>query len=114
MHDATEFAGRAARAWMGAWFAGLDAMTTIAARLPIIAADPTGAEARRMVSEKWVAAGQGSFAASMQLARLAMGPAVRGPVAAAQAALGVAEAAARPARKRVRANAARLSRRKRR
>jgi hypothetical protein len=72
---------------------------------------PTAAgtlEAERMVSEKVAAAFEGGMAASRVLGRLAT---AAGPVAAAGVMVAAGEAALRPVKRTVRANARRLSRR---
>ena len=98
--------------------ASQDAAVTIAARLPMIAkasrkpAAPPPAEMQRMVSEKAEAAMQGAFAASMAMGKLwtrAMFGGLRTPMDVAQGLASVADAAMKPARQRVRANAKRLS-----
>jgi hypothetical protein len=109
--DLTELAMAGTRWWLDAWTAQANAMTTIALRLPIVMADPHGHEARRMVSEKVVAAGQGGFAAAAKAGEAMMAAAAgAGPVASARAMLAVVEAASRPAKHRVRKNARRLMR----
>jgi hypothetical protein len=92
------------RLWWNNVEASANAFATIALRLPLLASqDPTRgtAEAQRMVREKVAALAEGGFAAGRQASRsLGKAPAD---------ALGIAEALSRPAHKRVRANAKRLS-----
>ena len=96
---------------------GLAAWTTIAMRMPEFAAEtaagrPPSAETQRMVSEKLAAAAQGAIDGGMAGARLA-GRMMAGRVdatALASGMLDVAEAAGRPAQRKVRANARRLTR----
>lgn len=64
-------------------------------------------EAERMVTEKLSAAIEGGVAASRVLSGVAFAP---GPMAAAGMMVAAGEAALRPAKRRVRANARRLSR----
>lgn len=101
--------------------ASQDAAVTVAARLPIIAkasqrsAAPPSAEMQLMVSEKAEAAMQGAFAASMAMGQLwtrAMFGGLRTPMDVAHGLAGVADAAMKPARITVRANARRLSRKR--
>ena len=98
--------------------AAQDAAVTIGARLPMIAtasrspASPPSAEMRRMVSEKTEAAMQGAVAAGVALGQLwtrAMFGGLRTPMDVAHGLAHVADMAMQPARKRVRANAKRLS-----
>ena len=108
MKDLTDLTMAGMRCWLDAWTAQADAMTTIALRLPIVMANPNGREARRMVSEKVLAAGQGTFAAAMKANEAMMAAATgAGPIANARAMLAVAEAASRPANRRVSKTAAR-------
>jgi len=91
---------------------------TISRRMPILASLPfwphpeSIIEANLMVIEKFEALAEGTLAASQQLTalslRAAMGKADAGDIATGM--MAVAVAAARPAQKRVRANARRLSR----
>ncbi len=98
--------------------AGTDAAVTIAARTHKLAApDVEGAsaqvrEARRMVDEKILAACEGAFAAQMAWGAFVMKATLGGVRTFEDAALGlagVAEAAVKPARRTVRANAKRLT-----
>jgi hypothetical protein len=95
---------------------GADAAVTIAARtFGLLQPGGTHApEATRMVEEKVVAAYEGAFGASMAWGAFLFASAWRGGATAAQlshALIDVAEAAAGPARRKVRANARRLSKR---
>ena len=113
MKDATDFAFGATTALFEAWWDAAAAITTIAARLPIVAADPTGREAHRMVAEKAAAAAQASLAAGYAFGRMALTPPnMAKPFAVASGLLKVAKAANRPVSKKVRANARRLTRAK--
>ena len=92
------------------------AAVTIAARAPILFGLPTrdghsARETQRMVAEKVEAAIEGTAAAQVAMmklwTRMAFGG-VRGPTAFAHGLADVANAATRPAQRRVRANAKRL------
>jgi hypothetical protein len=96
-----------------------DAALTIAARLPLIAKATRGPaivppqELRTMVNEKVAAAMLGTAAASFAWGNFwtrAMFGSIRTPLDAAHGLASVAEAAMKPARRTVRANARRLSR----
>ena len=95
---------------------GVDAALTIAARTQSLMwpGQPTeqAREARLMVQEKLDAAVEGAFAAqaawSAFLLKAAFGG-VRTPNDVSMALAGIAEAAAKPARRKVRANALRLA-----
>jgi hypothetical protein len=92
------------RLWWNHGEAGANAWMTIALRLPLLASqDPTrpSAEARRMVREKIAALAEGSLAAGLHASRTVG----RSPPDV----IGIVDALARPARKRVRANAKRLA-----
>ena len=99
---------------------GVAAWTTIAMRMPDLATEaasgrPPSAATRRMVGEKLAAAAQGAMDGAMAGARFA-GRMMTGRVDAAAIAAGmmdIAEAAALPAQRKVRANARRLTRRRR-
>ncbi len=97
--------------WMDAVAAGVATATTLSVRLPQIAAGTmTSAEATRMVGEKMAAAGEGFAAGSAAAARIAGKRLVRpAPHRAFHDVSEIAEAASRPARRRVELNAARLS-----
>lgn len=85
-------------------------MTTRLSRLAVEAGSPSAVglrEAERMVSEKIAAAVEGGAAAARVLTGL---PMATGPVAAAGVLMSAGEAAIRPASRRLRANARRLSR----
>jgi hypothetical protein len=97
--------------------AGADAAATIAARTPGLmmhGLNPTAEsarEARRMVEEKVEAFVEGAAAAQFAWASLMIKAAfggIRGPSDLSLGMTGVAEAAMRPARRKVRANAKRL------
>lgn len=85
----------------------------VATRLARMTTEPGGPtsdgarEAERMVTEKISAAFEGGMAASRVLSGVAFAPS---PFAAAGMMVAAGEAALRPARRRVRANARRLSR----
>jgi shikimate kinase len=93
---------------------GLDAAVTIAARTPGLMI-PTGENAReaaRMVEEKVAAAFEGTFGAAMAWGSFLFASALRGgatPTQFSHALFDVAEAAAAPAHRTVRANARRLT-----
>jgi hypothetical protein len=114
VNDWTMLGTRAFRMWLDTMNAGAAAWTTIATRLPILAEKGlTSPEASRMIQEKVAAATEGAAKASlagMALAGRAIGGV--GPIAAASGALRVADALARPARRKVKANAKRLTRRR--
>jgi hypothetical protein len=109
---------RAFGASFAAFEASVAAAVTIAARAPIIAGHVAGTrsgrpdESLRMVTEKMEAAAEGVMAAQMAMwslwVQMAFGG-VRGPTALAHGFVDIAEAAIRPAHRRVRANAKRLS-----
>ena len=98
--------------------AAQDAAVTIHARLPVMAraAGNPGrvpVEVQDMVSEKVSAALQGALSGSMALGQFwsrALTGRIRTPMEAMQGIANVADAAMRPARIRVRANARRLTR----
>ena len=98
--------------------AGLDSAVTIAARTPGLMTaglDPAGAGAREvglLVREKADAACEGAFAAQMALNSFLIKAAFGGvttPDHVSHALVDIAEAAMGPARKKVRANAKRLT-----
>ena len=100
--------------------AAQDAAVTISARLPDLAqassnvTSAPSAEVQRMVSEKLEASVQGGLAASVAFGAFwlqAMTGGVRTPMELTQGLAQVADAAMRPARNKVRANAIRLCRR---
>ena len=91
----------------------LDAAVTIAARTPglIHPSGDNAREAARMVEEKIVAAYEGAIGASLSWGAFLFASALRGgatPSQLSHALFDVAEAAAAPARRTVRANARRL------
>lgn len=96
---------------------GHDSAVTIGHRMPMLAAMPFwpsfahALEMQRMVTEKMAAFVEGSLAASQEAAGLTMRAALGRADAAelTSGALSIALAASRPARRRVRANARRLS-----
>ena len=102
-----------------AWEMQAAAWTTVAMRLPHLAdmaahpGAPPSRETRKMVSEKLAAAAEGARQASIASVKLA-GDMMTRPMGATSLAVGVlkvAEAAARPAKQRVKANARRLTNR---
>lgn len=109
---------RAVRMSFVALEASVAAGVTIAARAPILMSHLTGRPERseesvRMVAEKIEAAFEGAAAAQVALwslwGQMAFGM-VRGPTALAHGMADVADAAMKPAHRRVRANARRLVR----
>ena len=95
---------------------GLDAAVTIAARTPglLLPNSDNAREAARMVEEKIAAASEGVVGASLAWGAFLFASALRGGATPAQfshALFDVAEAATAPARRTVRANARRLSKR---
>ena len=91
------------------------AATTIAARTPglMLPGEDNALEARRMVQEKVAAAYEGAMGASLAWGSFLFASALRGgatPTQFSHALFDVAEAATKPARITVRANARRLSR----
>jgi hypothetical protein len=115
MHDLFEFNRRLLQFWSDMARAQTDAVLTIACRMPELARNgnrigPPSAEMQRMVSEKVAAYQEGAMAAGAA-AIAGSAAATKGPVAAAGLMLEVTKAATKPARRRVRANAKRLSRR---
>ncbi len=108
---------------MSSWFEACEinaaSLATISARLPLIAAASTGFgdrkarhETQAMVTEKLFAATEGAQAGALETAKVAL-KVMAGhthPVAVAGHFMDVASATTAPARKKVRANAKRLSR----
>lgn len=107
---------------MSSWFEFCDvqvaSMATISARLPMIAATVYGFgdakandETQNMVTEKLIAATEGAQAGALESAKVAWKwmSGESHPVAIAGHFMDVAAAATRPARKKVHANAKRLS-----
>jgi hypothetical protein len=115
MNDLLELNRRAATFGWALLEAQAQAWMVIGMRMPGLAASaaslPGGSqgENRTMVSEKLRAAQQGMLAGSQAAGALGAAAGL-GPVAFATAMLGVMEASAGPAHRRVRANALRLSR----
>ena len=116
MRDFFALQTRAVRMMFDTVQANNDAMTTIAMRLPMIAAEglsgrPPSAEMKRMVGEKVEAALQGSVngtrAAGSLVLRALLGQ--MNPTRLAHDIMGVADAVQSPARRRVKANAKRLT-----
>lgn len=109
---------RMVRSWFEFFEVYLATCATISARLPIIAAAASGfgdpkahRETRVMVTEKLRAASQGAEAGALETAKAAL-KVMTGqthPVAMAGHMMDVAAAATRPARRKVRANARRLT-----
>ncbi len=104
------------RFWFDACLAGQAATTTIAIRsmrlqIAMMTGDCTGGpEGRRMIEEKFKATREGAFAASRRVVRASF----KGPMALAAETPEILMAAARPAMKKSRANARRLTRLKKR
>ncbi|WP_237480023.1 hypothetical protein [Lichenibacterium dinghuense] len=99
--------------WADAMATGVATAVTLSVRVPqLLAGTMTAAESTRMVAEKAAAAGEGLLAGSAAAARVAARRLARlAPHRAVEDALEIAEAMSRPARRRVKANAARLSKR---
>lgn len=119
MKDLLDLNMRIYRLWWESVEANSAAWTTIAMRLPHLAeslqpgATPSH-ETQTMIAEKVIAIAQGARDASLVTAHLA-GKMLQGPIGPTEMAvnmLKVAEAATRPANRRVRANAERLTRKK--
>lgn len=96
---------------------GFDAAVTIAARTPGLMSPgaENAVEAARMVEEKVVAAAEGAVGASLAWGAFLFTSMLRGgatPTQLSHALFDVAEAAAAPARRTVRANARRLTKRR--
>jgi hypothetical protein len=118
MKDYFALHGRLMRAGLEMFEVQAAAMATISARLPMLAATATGLGSKRqhretqvMVAEKLKAASEGAGLGAMETARVTMkvlfGDAH--PAAVAGHMMDVAAAATRPARRKVRANAKRLT-----
>jgi hypothetical protein len=97
---------------------GVDAAQTVSARIPsLVTPTPTFwemAERNRMVTEKLDAFAQGAFDASLALGQFWMRAAlggVRSPSDVMSGMVEIADAATKPASRRVRANAKRLTKR---
>jgi hypothetical protein len=115
MQDLLDLNLRLARFWFAAVEAQANAATTIGFRMPAVAramtsSGPPSAEAKRMVSEKTQAVMSGATGAGAAMMKGGLSAFGLGPVAAANFALSVGEAAMRPAQRRVKANARRLGR----
>ena len=85
--------------------AGLDAMTTLAFRWPILLASGSEREWQRAWTEKVVAAQSGMMGAALAWQRMLWGPGIT-----ARGLLDTGDAMMAPAYRKVRANARRLSR----
>jgi hypothetical protein len=106
--------------WFDVYETNAAAMTTISARLPMIAAAASGfgdkkshRETRSMLTEKLMAATEGAQAGALESAKVAL-KVMTGqthPVEVAGHMMDMAAAATGPARKKVKANARRLSER---
>ena len=115
MNDLFALQARTMRWWMSSMQANADALTTIALRVPLLAASgitPTGPsrEARQMVTEKMEAMFEGSIKGAIAGSELAL-RAFTGQLNAttlASGMVGIAEASQRPANRKVKANARRL------
>ena len=101
-----------ASAWTDLVVTGLATATTLSVRVPqLMIGSMTEAEARRMVGEKVSAAAEGFVEGSAATARIVSKRMKRpAPRQAFRDLLEIAEAAARPARRRVKINAVRLTR----
>jgi hypothetical protein len=118
MTDFCELQFRLWRTWLEFIEVYFATVATVSARLPIVAQAATGfgdhdarREARTMVTEKWRAAAAGAEAGALETAKAAL-KVMTGqthPVAVAGHMMDVADAATRPARRKVRANARRLT-----
>ena len=118
MNDFLGLQFRLWRSWVEFVEVTFATVATISARLPIIAQATTGFgdreahhEARTMVTEKWRAVAAGAEAGALASAKAAL-KVMTGqthPVAFAGHLMDVADAATRPARRKVRANARRLT-----
>jgi hypothetical protein len=106
-HRVSRFAHRSAKS-------GGDAAVTITARTLRLMQPDSAPEAARMVEEKLAAAYAGAFGASLAWGKFLFASALRGgatPNQFSHALIDMAEAAAAPARRTVRANARRLTQR---
>lgn len=116
MNDIFAFQNRAFRLWLDTVQANADAITTVAMRLPMMAASQMSGkgpsrEDHQMVSEKVDAMMEGALDSARTSGEIAW-QAITGQLNAARFAHGmvaVADAAQRPARRRVSANALRLT-----
>ena len=98
-------------AWTDLFATGVATATTLSVRVPqLMLGSMNPAESRRMVAEKVAAAAEGFVAGSAATARVMAKRLTRpAPRDAAQDVMEIVEAAARPARRRVKANAVRLT-----
>jgi len=119
MHDLFSLQKRLFHTSLEAFEIQSAAFTTISARLPMIAAAASGfgtqreqREAQVMVTEKLKAASEGLGLGALETAKATMKvlSGAADPLAMAGHMIDVAAAATRPARRKVRANARRLSR----
>lgn len=116
MNDILALQNRTIRFWFDTVQASADAMTTVAMRLPLMAASQLSGEGptredKRMVSEKVDAAMEGALDSALaggDLLRRAMFGQLN-PALFAHGMVAIADAAHRPARRRVKANALRLT-----
>jgi hypothetical protein len=106
--------------WFDAFETNAAAMTTISARLPMITAAATGfgnkksrRETHSMVAEKLLAATEGAQAGALESAKVALKVMIgqTHPVEVAGHMMDMAAAATGPARRKVKANARRLTER---
>lgn len=107
---------QAMRSWRDAVETSAAVWTTLGARLPMLATGGMAtAEGSRMVTEKCEAATKGALEAGAVAARFAATAMLGAPSARAMAKAGIAmaDAAMRPGRRTVKANARRLSKTKR-
>lgn len=119
MNDLFALHNRLMSSCFEAWEVQAATLSTIAARLPLIAAAATGFgdkkarhETQAMVTEKLLAASEGAQAGALESAKAAL-KVMTGhahPVAVVGHMMDVAAATTAPARKKVRANAKRLAR----
>ena len=98
-------------AWTDLFATGVATATTLSVRVPqLMLGSMTPAESRRMVAEKVAAATEGFVAGSAATARIVSNRMTRpAPHEAFQDVMDIAEATTRPARRRVKRNAARLT-----
>lgn len=103
-------AAKAQALWLDLATAAVATSITLSVRLSRIASGTlTPREGRRMLNEKAAAALEGSLAVANELARRAGRRGPRDPVAALAESVALLDVATRPARRRVRANAKRLT-----
>ncbi len=98
-------------AWTDLFTAGVATATTLSVRVPqLMQGSMNPAESRRMVAEKVAAVAEGFVAGSTATARIVSKRIARpAPRDAFHDLMAIAEATARPARRRVRRNAVRLT-----